>query len=486
MDLTARAPIVVVGGGITGLAAAHRLVERARAGEAVPPVVVLEADDRLGGQVRTVREGELVLEAGADTLVAAKPAAVRLCARIGLEGELEDLAARHGGTEILWKGRLHRVPDGFVMMAPTRMGPVLRSSLFSWPGKVRMALEPLVRPRPESVDDESLASFVLRRFGREALERAAEPIVASIFTADADRLSLRATMPRFLDLERRHGSIRGGLGGAPTSNHAPSSARPGAFVALRGGMSRLIDALASRMPAGSIRTGAPVASIQRGPGGRLAVRLADGSVLDGSAVLLACPAFAAAPIVRALDGRLGARLDELSYASCATVSLVFPRRAVTMPLRSFGFFVPRVLGLPILACSFVSEKFPARAPADTVVLRAFVGGATRPEILDLSDRELERTVAACLAAVLRIAGPPLAAHTHRFPRAMPQFDVGAAGWLADVAERVAAVPGLAVAGSAAGAVGIPDAVRSGEEAAERLTMSPGASGWVAYQANQYA
>lgn len=485
MDVRGAAPIVVVGGGVTGLAAAHRLVERARAGEAIPPVVVLEAGESAGGQVRTERRGDLVLEAGPDTLVAQKPAAVRLCARIGLRAELEDLGARHGGTSVLWDGKLHRVPEGFVMMAPTRWGPVLRSSLFSWRGKLRMAMEPFVRPRPDGVEDESLASFVARRFGREALVRAAEPIVASIFTADADRLSLRATLPRFLDLERRHGSVTRGLATAMTTNHAPASARPGAFVALRGGMSRLVEELLARLPAGSVRTGAPVEAVARDASGRLVVALSGGERIPAAAVLLACPAFEGARVVRPLDPALAEKLDELPYASCATVSLVYPRSAVP-PLDSFGFFVPRASGLPILACSFVSEKFPERAPADAVVLRAFLGGATRAEILDFADADLERVSAQCLAAILRIAEPPRAAYTHRFPRSMPQYGVGAGSWLAEVARAAAAIPGLAVAGSAAGAVGIPDAVRSGEEAADSLTTAPGASGWVAYQANQYA
>ena len=484
MDLNA--PIVIVGGGVTGLAAAHRLVERARAGEAIPPVVVLEAGASAGGQVRTERRGDLVLEAGADTLVAQKPAAVALCARIGLQAELEDVAARHGGTAVLWNGKLHRVPEGFVMMAPTRLLPVLRSSLFSWRGKVRMAMEPFVRARPESVDDESLASFVARRFGREVLVRAAEPIVASIFTADAERLSLRATLPRFLDLERRHGSVARGLSTAMTTNHAPASARPGAFVALRGGMSRLVEGLLAKLPAGTVRTGARVDAITRDAAGSLVVGLSGGETIRSAAVLLACPAFEGSRMLRALDPALAAKLDELPYTSCATVSLVYPRSAIGAPLDSFGFFVPRAAALPILACSFVSEKFPARAPGDVVVLRAFLGGATRPAILDLDDADLERASAECLARILKITGPPRAAFTHRFPRSMPQYDVGAARWLEEVARASAAIPGLAIAGSAVGAVGIPDAIHSGEEAADRLTTSPGASGWVAYQANQYA
>lgn len=480
-------PIVVVGGGIAGLAAAHRLVELGSGSGALPPVLLLEAGDRLGGQIRTDRVGDLLLEGGPDTLVAQKPAGIRLCERLGLGAEIEDLAGRHLGTEILWSGRLHRVPEGFAMIAPTRLLPAWRSSLFSWRGKLRMAAERLVPPRAEAVDDESLASFVTRRFGREVLERAAEPIAASLFTADADRLSLRMTMPRFLDVERKHGSLHRGLAASLPPNHAPSTARPGAFVALRGGLGRLVEALAGRLPPGTARTGARVEEIARSVAdGSLALRLAGGETVSAEAVILASPAYASSIALRRAAPALSRLLDRLPYASCATVTLIYPREALARPLASFGFFVPRVVGLPLLACSYVSEKFPARAPRESVVLRAFLGGAMHPEILDIGDEGLAATAHWFLRRILRLSGEPRAAYVYRYPRAMPQYEVGAAAWLAEAARETAAIPGLAIAGSAAGAVGVPDAVRSGEEAAERLAASPGASAWVAYQANQKA
>ena len=271
------ASVVVIGGGITGLAAAHRFVERAGQGGSPLSIVVLESDDRAGGQIRTERHGDFLFEGGPDALVAQKPAGVALCERLGLGPDLRELGGRKSGTQVFYRGRLHRVPDGFLMMAPTRLAPVLRSSLFSWRGKLRMACEPFVPRRSASCDDESLASFVSRRFGNEVLERVAEPVMASLFTADSDRLSLRMTMPRFLDLEAAEGSVTRGLRRAA---RAHASARPfghgtgrGGFVAVSGGLSRIVEGLVARLPEGAVRTGAHVKSVEASRIGELAAAL---------------------------------------------------------------------------------------------------------------------------------------------------------------------------------------------------------------------
>ena len=499
------APVVVIGGGITGLAAAHRFVERAGHGGAPLSVVVLEAGDRAGGQIRTERHGDFLFEGGPDALVAQKPAGVALCERIGLGPDLRDLGGRKAGTQILHRGRLHRVPDGFLMMAPTRLGPVLRSTLFSWRGKLRMACEPFVPRRSVSCDDESLASFVSRRFGREVLERVAEPVMAGLFTADADRLSLRMTMPRFLDLEATEGSVTRGLRRAAA---APARARPFGhgtgrvgFVGLAGGLSRIVEALVARLPHGCVRTGSRVAGVDAAPaaGGWL-VRLASGETLRAGAVLFACPAEDTARALRAQDGQLADELLRFRYASCATVNIAYRTDDVGARLEGFGFFVPRTEDLPILACSYVSEKFEGRAPAGTAVFRAFLGGATRPKALDADDAGLIRQTHDTLRRILAIRGEPVLATAHRSPRAMPQFAVGAQSSIAAIQDRAGAHPGLFLAGSVAGAFGLPDCIRSGEEAADRVAaflaesqraaecsaVVPGSSAWVAYQANQNA
>ena len=503
--MAAVAPLVVIGGGITGLAAAHRLVERAGQDGTPPAVVVLEADDRAGGQIRTERHGEFLFEAGPDALVAQKPAGVALCERIGLGPDLRELGGGNAGTQILLGGRLHRVPEGFLMMAPTRLGPILRSPLFTWRGKLRMAFEPFVGRRPAARDDESLASFVTRRFGREVLERVAEPVMAGLFTADADRLSLRMTMPRFLDLEAVDGSVTRGLRRAASSRgpHRPfgHGTGRGGFVAVDGGLSRIVEALVARLPGGCVRLGARVEAVVAMPASHgWSVRLASGETLMAGAVLLACPAGEAARALGAQDGQLTGVLSQLRYASCATVNIAYRRGDVGARLEGNGFFVPRTEDLPILACSYVSEKFEGRAPKGSAVFRAFVGGATRPQALDGDDASLIRLADDTIRRVLAIGGEPLLATVHRSPRAMPQFDVGARALIEMIQARAAAHPGLFFAGGVAGAFGLPDCIRSGEEAADRaaafLAMGqraphvsatvPGSSAWVAYQANQNA
>ncbi len=498
------ASVVVIGGGITGLAAAHRFVERAGQGGSPLSIVVLESDDRAGGQIRTERHGDFLFEGGPDALVAQKPAGVALCERLGLGPDLRELGGRKSGTQVFYRGRLHRVPDGFLMMAPTRLAPVLRSSLFSWRGKLRMACEPFVPRRSASCDDESLASFVSRRFGNEVLERVAEPVMASLFTADSDRLSLRMTMPRFLDLEAAEGSVTRGLRRAA---RAHASARPfghgtgrGGFVAVSGGLSRIVEALVARLPQGAVRTGAHVRSVEASRiGGAWRVRLASGETLLAGAVVFACPAAAAADALRAQDGELADALSRLRYASCATVNIVYRRDDVGARLEGFGFFVPRTEDLSILACSYVSEKFEGRAPEGTAVFRAFLGGATRPEVLSTNDPGLIRQTHETLRRILSIRGEPVLAKVYRAPRAMPQFDVGAQDVIAAIQARAHTHSGLFLAGSVAGAFGLPDCIRAGEEAADRAAAFlardqrdsgdpgvPGSSGWVAYQANQNA
>ncbi len=496
--------VVVIGGGITGLAAAHRLVERAGRAGSPPSVVLLEADDRMGGQIRTERHGEFLFEAGPDALVAQKPAGVALCERIGLGPDLCDLGAGNSGTQIFFRGRLHRLPEGFLMMAPTRLGPVFASSLFSWRGKLRMACERFIPRRSASCDDESLTSFVSRRFGQEVLLRVAEPVMASLFTADADRLGLRLTMPRFLDLEATEGSVTRGLRRAA---RAPARGRPfghgtgrGGFVSVSGGLSRIVEALVSRLPRGTARTGARVSSVEAPiAGGEWLVRLSSGEALRAGAVVFACPAAAAADAIRAHDGELALLLSRLRYASCATVNIAYRSVDVGTRLEGFGFFAPRTERLPILACSYLTEKFAGRAPEGIAVFRTFLGGATRPELLDENDAELIRQTHETLSRILAIRGEPVLAKLYRAPHAMPQFEVGARELIATIRARADAHPGLFLAGSVAGAYGLPDCIRSGEQAAGNVevflagiqrdgvgSIDPGSSAWVAYQANQNA
>ena len=462
--------IVVVGGGMAGLAAAHRLVEvTAERGPALT-LTLLEAAPRLGGTIHTERVDGFLVESGPDSFISEKPWALALAERLGLGPRLQRTEDRFRRTYVVHAGRLHPLPEGFLLMAPTQFWSVARSPLLSWRGKARMALD-LVLPRRRADGDESLASFVTRRLGREALERVAAPLVAGIYTTDPERLSLQATMPRFQALEREHRSLILGLRRSATARETAgaSGARWSLFVTLAGGMAELVEALAARLPLGSVRLGSPAVAVSRGPSDAAwVVRLPDGRRLPADGVILAGEAHRMAGLVRDLDGDLARLLDDIPYASSATVSLAYPRAAVQHPLDGFGFIVPRGEGLSVLACTFSSVKYPGRAPEGFVLLRGFLGGAQGAGLPAEDDAGLVRLASTDLAPLLGITGAPVLARVARHPRAMPQYEVGHLDRAATIEAHVAALPGLALAGTAYRGVGIPDAVRSGEAGADHL------------------
>jgi oxygen-dependent protoporphyrinogen oxidase len=461
--------VVVVGGGIAGLATAHRIVEHARAGTDVD-VVLVEAGDRLGGTIGTERSNGFLVETGADSFITEKPWARALCERIGIplvgtrEGERR--------TYVVRQGRIEPLPEGFLLLAPTDPLTMARSSLFSWPGKLRMALD-LVLPRRDGSSDESVAAFVRRRLGREALERAAQPLLGGIYTADAERLSLAATMPRFRELERRHRSLILGLRAeARGQARTASGARYALFAAPRDGMGALVAGLARRLPEGVVRLRAAATGLER-QGERWTLR-AGGEPLAADAVVLATPAQATAVLLQSLDPALAAPLRAIEYASSATVTLAY-RAADAGRLCGFGFVVPAVEKSPLLACTFASRKFPGRAPDGYELLRAFVGGALRPDLIELTDDRLVASVRAELAALLAITASPVLARVQRYRNAMPQYAVGHVDRVAVIEARAAALPGIALVGAAYRGVGVPDCVRGGEEAADTICGKSGSS-----------
>jgi oxygen-dependent protoporphyrinogen oxidase len=465
--------IVVIGGGIAGLAAAHRLVERA--GELGRPLALalLEGRERLGGTIQTERTAEgFLLEAGPDSFVSEKPWALALAERLGLGPRLQRTDDRFRRTYVVRAGRLVPLPDGFLLLAPTRPGPILASPVFSWRGKLRMALD-LLLPRRAGTGDESLGSFVRRRLGREVLERVAQPLVGGIYAADPERLSLGATMPRFLELERRHRSLILGLRRSATARETAGSsgARWSLFVTLAGGMGELVGALAARLPGGSVRLASPVAGMARESDGSWRIRTAAGDMLAADGVVLAGGAPGMAGLVRPVDPRLADLLDGIGYASSASVALAYPRAAVRHPLDGFGYVVPRIEGRPAVACTFSSVKYPDRAPEGWVLLRVFLGGALGADLLGRDDAALARLAHDDTAALLGIEGGPALARVWRHPRAMPQYEVGHLDRVAAIEARLAPLPGLVVAGGAYRGVGIADCVRSGEAAADALAAT---------------
>ena len=461
--------LVVVGGGVSGLAAAHRATELARERGIALDLTLIEGAERLGGIVHTERRDGVLIEGGADSFISEKPWALALCRRLGVEDRLVRTDDRYRSAFVVYGGRLHALPEGFQMMAPTRLAPLLASPLFSWPGKARMALD-LVLPRGGD-PDESLGAFVRRRLGREALERVAQPLIGGIYTADPDSLSLAATMPRFLEMERRDRSVilamRRAARREPDVARGASGARWSLFVTFAAGMEEFVHAIARRLPPASVRLKERVAAVERrGEGWRLVT--ADGAVLETDALVMAAEAHQAARLLRHLDPGLGHLLEGISYASSATVTLGYRRADIAHPLDGFGFVVPQVERRPIIACTFSSVKYPGRAPENMALLRVFVGGALNEAAVEADDAALIATARGQLAELLGARGEPVLVRVARYVKAMPQYQVGHLARVEAIESSVRRLRGLALAGAAYRGVGISDCVLSGEAAAEAL------------------
>jgi oxygen-dependent protoporphyrinogen oxidase len=512
-DRPARAlRVAVIGGGVSGLAAAHRLIElSARAPQAVD-VTLFEASGRVGGLFGTREIGDYRVETGADSFITNKPWAVDLCRRLGLDGRLIGTSAAYRKSFILCRGRPVETPIGFELMVPRNLRAVLASPLLSVRGKLAMAAEAFVPPRRDA-SDESLASFARRRFGQEVLERLIQPLISGIYTADPEKLSMEATLPRFRQMEREHGSLlkavwrerqrsreRRRSNGAPgTETNAQDSgpasgARYGLFATPRRGMSELLDALKVRVSTGGhLRLQTRVTRIQPGdPGYTLTTQSTNatsgeaGEAAAGEApltppptergparesfdgVIVAVPAYRAAELVRTWAAELAGQLEAIEYASSAIVVTGHRLADVAHPLDGSGLVVPSVENRPVLAVSFLSRKFPDRAPEDRVILRSFVGGAMRPELLARTDEDLITLVRDELSRLLGVRGNPEFALVARYERAMPQYHVGHLERVAALQARWSALPGFELAGNAYHGVGVPDSIHSGEEAAERL------------------
>jgi oxygen-dependent protoporphyrinogen oxidase len=497
--------IAIIGGGIAGLAAANRLRELNPSCD----VTLFEASCRLGGSLWTERRGEFLVEHGADSFITNVPWGVELCRRLGIAGDLVGTSEQSRQAFVVRRGRLCPIPDGFMLMAPSKLWPIVKTPILSPIGKLRLAWEYFVpQQRKENGRDESLASFVRRRLGREAFERLVQPLVAGIYTADPEKLSLAATLQRFQDMEREHGSlIRATLRQrrtktAATSSSGPASgARYGLFVTPRAGLSSIVNTIAARQPSGAIQTNATVRAITRinnrwllnheniaadtrptkprttkangHKGGSPPSPPAEREPNEFDALVVAAPAPVASELLANAEPALAADLASIDYAGAVVVSMAFDRKQIRHSLDGFGFVVPAIERRRILSASFSSVKFPGRAPADKVLIRTFVGGACQRELCNLPDDELERLVTEELSDLLGINGRPNWTMIARWSNSMPQYHVGHLDRIERIEARVMCTPGLALAGSAYRGVGIPHAIRSGEQAAESLVKPHG-------------
>ncbi|MGH2375466.1 MAG: protoporphyrinogen oxidase [bacterium] len=462
--------VLIVGGGITGLAAAHALVTDPRARSLGVRCTLVERERRLGGKLLTERVEGCLVEAGPDAFLAAKPVASELCRALGLGDRL--IGTRPGrAVFIAYGGRLVPMPEGLALGVPARLSPILRTELLTAAEKLRLGAD-VVLPRRRTREDETVGAFIRRRLGNAAVDRLAGPILAGIYAGDADALSLRATFPQLLEWEASYRSLI--LGALTRRAGANRDGTGPVFLSLAGGMGELVDALEAVLteaPEASVVTGHAVGRLTRWFERDRTTYVADlggGRVIAADAAVLATPAFVSADLLAPLAPAAAAALRTIPYASTAAVALAFRRSEVSHPLDGHGFVVARGEPLQITACTWMSSKWPHRAPADLALLRCYLGTAGRDAIIDESDEHLLDVVRRDLRTTLGIDAVPVVTRLTRWRRAMPQYLPGHLDRLAAIDAELRDLPGIALAGAGYRGVGIPDCIRQGTEAAGRV------------------
>jgi protoporphyrinogen/coproporphyrinogen III oxidase len=460
--------VVVLGGGIAGLAAAHRLLH-----VAAPRglrVTLVEADDRLGGKIVTERVDGFVIEGGPDSFLATKPRGIGLWEELAsgdrpqMQLELVGVKSQRRRAFVLWRGRLHDLPEGLSGLVPTRLAPLVRSTLLSPFGKARVALDFLL-PARRAAGDESLGGFVRRRLGREAWERLVEPLMAGIYAADGDQLSLAATFPQLREAERRYGGLIRGVIAA--RRQAPAPASKSAFLTPAGGLDALVMALEQRLrDAGTaLLFGDPAVAVMRS-GSAFDIRLESGDLIRADAVIVATPAYAASCLLADLDPVLAAELGAIPHASTAIVTLAYRRQEISHPLDGHGYVIPRAEGSPILACTWSSRKWAERAPEGWELIRVFIGRAGQEDVLAAADETLVALAVNEISVRLGVTAAASLTRVRRWPRGMPQYLLGHPERVARIEATCSTHAGLYLAGNAFHGVGLPDCIASGERAAD--------------------
>ncbi len=463
--------IAIIGGGISGLSAAYHL-EKAREDGASIEYTLFESSNRLGGSLCSERVEGCLVEAGPDSFLTEKPWAATLCKELGLGDQIIGSNDAQRKTYIVVDGKLIAMPDGLMFMVPTKVVPTALSPLFSWSTKLRMAQELLHPPRPMT-DDETVGELVERHFGSEVVDRLADPLLSGVYGGDAHRLSARAVLPRFVEMEEKYGSLSRAMLAAHKKMAAVARKQPARplFSSLKDGMQQLVDAITSRLDPGSIRLRTRVRSVYRSNGGwRVAIEMAGDEYYD--AVVLATPANMAGVLLEAVDAELAADLLGITYSSSVTVTLGYYLEQLKHLPPGFGFLVPRSEGTRMLACTFVHNKFPHRAPAKKGILRCFLGGARDEAILSLSDEEIVQTVRSELSKIVKLSERPIFSRVYRWRGAMAQYEAGHIARVERIEKRVSDIAGLAIAGNAFHGIGVPDCVRSGQEAAAVILGAP--------------
>ncbi len=462
--------LAIIGGGISGLAAAYALEEKRRAGVELE-YVLYEASARFGGVLVTDKVDGCILEAGADSFLTEKPWAIELCQKVGLGDQLIGSNDADRKTYILVKGKLIEMPDGLMFMVPTKLAPTVLSPLFSTATKLRMAREWFHPPR-KATEDETVAAFVERHYGPEMVDRLADPLLSGVYGGEASQLSVRAVLPRFAEMEAKHGSLgRAMLAARAAMARAPKTQPKPLFTSLKDGMQQMVDALVAALNGAALKMGTPVQAIAREAGGWVVSAGLQSDQFD--AVIIALPTHAAAALLQRCGPDLAAELAAIQYSSSVTVALGYGKQVRDSLAPGFGFLVPRREGKRMLAATFVHNKFPHRAPNDRAIVRCFLGGARGEQMLALSDEQILTIVREELDQILGLKAEPLFTRVFKWKGAMAQYGVGHLERLERIEALRKRTPGLALAGNGYSGIGVPDCVRTGTAAAAEMLKALG-------------
>ncbi|MEK6725397.1 MAG: protoporphyrinogen oxidase [Deltaproteobacteria bacterium] len=480
--------VVIIGGGISGLSTVLYLKEQAASAGHEIEYLLIEKGSRLGGNIYTEKVDGFLIEGGPDCFLSEKPWAAQLCRHLGLGDQIMPTTEENKGTFVLSKGRLHEMPDGLILMVPTKITPLITTSLFSWMGKLRMGLEIFIPPR-HSKEDETLGSFVRRRLGKEALDKIAEPLVAGVHAGDPETMSMRASFPKFMEMEDEHGSLIKGMLArmrkAKEVQRASSGPRPTMFMTLKGGLSDMINAIVSRLGSSSVKLNTSVSRVEEKNGkyfvylsgdspdstaslssARKPVTVPFGDAIEADSVIFSTPAHISSSLLVGLDNPLSEKLQTIPYVSTATVTLAFNASEAKLP-KSFGFVIPRVEERKIMAATFISRKFAGRCSDEYVMIRCFVGGSKKEHLVALNDKEMVDMVRGELKDIIGLNAEPVLSRVYRWRKAMPQYTIGHLERVRWISERVHQHPGLYLTGSAYNGIGISDSIREGEITAKK-------------------
>lgn len=456
--------IAIIGAGISGLTAAYRLKDLQKEAE----IIIYEKQGRCGGTILTERYSGFTIEGGPDCFITEKPWASELAKEIGLSNRLLGTTPENKITYVLSGGRLHPIPDGLILMIPTKIYPLITSGLFTISGKIRMAMEIFI-PRKNTPEDESLAHFVLRRFGREALEKIAEPLVAGVHAGNPETMSIKSSFPRFVEMEQKYRSLIIGMLKMRREFRKKfgTSHEKSMFMTFIGGLGELIEKLEDAVGRNKIEFNKEITEIKRS-GEEYLLIFSDGKMQKFNSVILAVPSYISAKLLSGINYQLSSYLKKIPFASTATITLVYRLEEFNHPLKGYGFVIPSIEKRRIMAVTWTSSKFKYRVPDGFAMIRAFVGGARNSELVNLNDNELSGLVRNELREIMGIQSEPVLTRIYRWHNAMPQYILGHEKNLQLIDNELNKMPGLFLTGSSYRGIGISDCIKNATDVAERV------------------